>query len=947
METKEFLTKILAEPDYYVACTIYNKIAKNISCSSVEDLAETVLNLDKTNADVYYAVGKHSEKGLRKKDTATYFKTLAADIDVGEEKAYKNQRAALLAVITAVVKCNFPQPLIVSSGNGLHIYYPLTKEIPRDEWEALSRAFAQALIAAGLTLDMTKVFEASMVLRPVGTHHKKDPQNWKLVECLQDAEAIDPEDFAKLFGVNIKSFTQLQNTPSANKKSSVMDALTGGEGDITKIPFEDIADCAQIAALVASAGASVDEPLWRASLGIAKYCEDSEAAIEAMASGYPEFDMAENLAKMHAWQGAGPPTCSYLESLNPEPCQGCKFQGKVKTPTALATNAGKTYKDPRFDDIHFPKWYSWDGHAITYKTPHMEHAEVVCSQLIYVVNQYSDSDRENTTIKLAIKYPVEGWVEVDMPHTALSTDGKEFNDFIYAKQVWVGHSQPKRLRAYLVSYLNELKQQHASGTIYDHYGWQNDGRFLLGNEVIGVTGSESIQYSRLAQQFSEKLQPHGDLAAWVDATKMFALDELTHHGFVFLIGLSGPLMVGAGIPGLLVNMYSPHSGSGKSLTGMFALSAWGNPDKLFLTTRDTDNAIYKTLGTLKSLSAYIDEITMVDLERLRKLLSAASQGKESTRGTRTMRELLEGATWEMPILSSSNQCLYTLLEQRISNQGDVARILQLPFHRQEVFNRGGTNLGYRVARTLQQNYGLAGKVIVSEIMRRGGKAWVSEAFHTALETFSKRFNVEFTGPDRFIQAGFVLADVAGKLCSELNLLNFDATASVQRAVNEFKEQRSVSSSSAMEGPEIINQFLTEHADQIIVNRDDRTTKRSFIREPVPRTAVARIEVISGADDVFAGGNLIINRSALRKWCLQNGLEYVQLLVQLKEQKVAFDDAMRMSLYRGVAGMGGVGQTRCLKIDMITHPIFMESGRLAIGQTPNVTAELLIKEVKNA
>ena len=86
---------------------------------------------------------------------------------------------------------------------------------------------------------------------------------------------------------------------------------------------------------------------------------------------------------------------------------------------------------------------------------------------------------------------------------------------------------------------------------------------------------------------------------------------------------------------------------------------------------------------------------------------------------------------------------------------------------------------------------------------------------------------------------------------------------------------------------------------------------------------------------------------IRRWCKDNGLEYVHLLTQLTEYGARFNDTEKLSLYRGVPGMGGVGQSRALKIDLISHPMFLENGRQVVGQTPNVTAEELVRQVKHA
>ena len=127
-----------------------------------------------------------------------------------------------------------------------------------------------------------------------------------------------------------------------------------------------------------------------------------------------------------------------------------------------------------------------------------------------------------------------------------------------------------------MSYLRELTDAIKTNYMYEHYGWQKDGNYLAGNTLIdGTSGQEhatNVQFSKLAQRVGGAMETAGSLDKWIGATAMFDLPQLKYHGFAFLVGLSGPLLIGSGIPGFMVNMYSPDSGSGKSITGLFAAS---------------------------------------------------------------------------------------------------------------------------------------------------------------------------------------------------------------------------------------------------------------------------------------------------------------------------------------------------------------------------------------
>jgi hypothetical protein len=943
METKTFLEKVWPTSDFY---TLWIKNSGNYSFADLDSCVSRILVADKGPNDVYFAIGKHNVAGRRTKETSTWFKTLSGDIDVGAGKPYQTQRDAGRALISAVKQLSLPDPMIVSSGYGLHFYFPLTVAIRALDWERLSTALYGGLDLAGLKLDTGKISDRSMVLRPVGTHNKKDPSAWKEVRCLQDANAVDPREL-------LMPLTAFLGAPrpaahsTTDTKSTVSAAVLNSGGDFNPVPFEKLAACGQIAALMTNKGATASEPLWRASLGIAKFCTEPEAVILALASGYPGFDLAENWRKLHSWKGTGPPTCKHFEDLNRSGCDGCPVRGKITTPTALASQTGENLADPYLAEIKFPRGYFYTGSAIMHKVGD-EEPTFVSHYLMYPIQQYTDAENRSTTVKVRVKYPIEGWRTVDLEHTALTSDGKDFNNWLYAKRLWTHDGGSKHLRSYLLTYLRELTHAVQTSLLYDHYGWQDDGSFLAGDKLVTVTGLEDIQHSKLATQFSNAMTPTGDLSLWSKGTALFDVPDLHFHGFAFLMGLAGPLMIGANLEALLVNMYSPDSGSGKTVTGMYALSAWGNPEKLFLTVRDTDNALYKTLGTLSSTCAYIDEITTIDPRRLCDVVYSVTQGRERIRMRRDT-SLYPPATWKMPILSSSNQDLYEVVDMQTMTEAQQQRILQLPMHRVSIFDQGGKNLGYKITKMLKENHGLAGIEIAKELIRLGGKNWVMQRYNYGLETIEEKYQIKFRGPERFAQAAVVMADMIGELGKRLGIVQFNYERSIYEVAKHLTKQREFASANRQGPVDVISQYLTENASNVVVYCEYRFGNKTTPRviEPVPRNAVARMElVIREPNTVFAGGFLYINRAMFRRWAKTRGIDYSQLLSHLSGMGVKYNDDNRYTLYKGVFGMGGVGQTRCLMIDLSSHIDFARHGAQAMGSTNPIRIEDSQQETSN-
>lgn len=959
MDTATFLNKVLAKTGNYVLTIAKpKKVYYNRMYDSFDKLLRAIEQLDRTDQTVYYAVGtfennvvwdsdKQKDVVQRKQDQAAWFKTLAVDIDVGGDKhKYQDIKDAARAVLVACTNLGLPEPMLVRSGNGLHVYWPFTLEIRAIDWERLSMMLANALTSQGVDFDTTKIHDRSMVLRPVGTNHKKNPDEWKEVKCVQEGAVSDPRDLVHLLS-GFKEGVAPRGTP---RRSAISDAILNSNDNSTPVILDSLKGCKQIDVLRATAGREdingepVLEPLWRASLGIAKYCDDPKTAIIKLASGHPDFLIEDNLRKLESWRGTGPTTCAYFEQVSPKACEGCKHKGKITSPAQLSQGAPDVVVGGQ--SIPFPKGYSHKNGWIVYRGKDDEEDIPVSPYLIVPKAQYTDVERNGTTVKLEIHYPVEGPVEVEIDHTALATDGKDFNNFLYGKQLWLPDGQTKRVRNYIVSYLKELKASMQTSFMYEHYGWQRDGSFLTNDGLIGGKGNEDVHYIKLAAQLRDKMGQEGDFNKWIQGTQLFDHPDLKYHGFVFLLGLSGPLMVGSGVPALFVNMYSPDSGSGKTLTGSYALSAWGNPEKLFLTVRDTEAAIYKRLGTMSSTGAYIDEITMIELDRLRSLAYALSEGREKIRGTRSMKELQDPATWNMPVLASSNQDLYSLLDMRMTSEAEKMRILQFQLDRVPMFNKGGANIGYKIMHMLKHNYGHAGPHIAKSVMANGGIPWVKDTFAKHLESFSDTYGLEFRGPERFIQAGFVCVDIIGKLAEKEGIIKFDYRRQIENAVQYYSTLRNDMDKTQLSSVDTINQYLLEHSDQIVLFRDYRDNNpRQIVLEPVPKSAVARLETAVDDKGTFVGGNIILNRVEFRTWCRKNGIDSKHLVGRLNKDGVRVYDNERHSLFKGVTGMGGVGQSRCLRIDMASHAQFVENGVESNGMPQSIACAPRLASVK--
>ena len=127
MNTLEFLQRVLPNQGFYVTTVINKDGRRQGFFDSIDELANVCDRLDKTNNNTYFAISSFNAKGNRKQDNVRATKVIAIDVDCGEEKPYPSWKEGLSALGEFVSAMNLPKPMIVYSGNGLHVYWVLAE----------------------------------------------------------------------------------------------------------------------------------------------------------------------------------------------------------------------------------------------------------------------------------------------------------------------------------------------------------------------------------------------------------------------------------------------------------------------------------------------------------------------------------------------------------------------------------------------------------------------------------------------------------------------------------------------------------------------------------------------------------------------------------------------------------------------------------------------------
>lgn len=313
------LSKMLPRQGVYMVFTTSDR--RNYWATSLEELAATIQSLGE-RTDIYFAVASFKEAGTefkgRTQDNVSRLKCFRLDLDAGAKKletmgeagAYETQALALEAVREFSERTGLVPSLIVSSGEGLHVYYELAEPVTPEEWRPVAKAFQAFGASQGLKIDSSVTADHARVLRPIGTKHP----NGKTVTVLEDTGKVH----------SLAEFAGIVGAPLAQPEYdlSVNDDIQRQHDD-TPADFELVkTECAAVRWAVEHPE-KVSESYWRGVLGIVKFCTGADELAHAVSRGHPEYDPDQTEKKLAGW-AAGPTTCEYFAEHNREACAGCK-----------------------------------------------------------------------------------------------------------------------------------------------------------------------------------------------------------------------------------------------------------------------------------------------------------------------------------------------------------------------------------------------------------------------------------------------------------------------------------------------------------------------------------------------------------------------------------------------------------------------------------------------
>lgn len=864
----------------------------------------------------FYEDGRPKKK-YRTQDNAAFVKSLWIDLDCGEKKDYPDQKAALQDVIRLCKATGLPRPLLVNSGHGVHCYWVFDREIPAATWTRLAALWRSVLDHFGVRHDASCTTDVSRVLRPIGTHNRKNGEREvKLIGPVPPVVEVRALT-AKLAELVKANGIRVAEAPSKAKAAVVSDLAAG----ITHAPssaHEIAKHCAQVRVFRDVAG-NVEEPVWYAMLGLLKHTVEGNDVCHEWSKGHPDYDEAVTQSKIDQWEH-GPTTCAKLASLNSSGCDGCPHKvtspivlGRVLPPSEpIAEEApdGAVEQLPSIPAAMSNK-FSWAGEKLNMLVRDGNNpAQVVPFLGMYLFpKQYSRDAAGNMKMTWAVRERPWQYKQFELTGAEVAVGGRDLLAKLGNQGVVCDTGGRRALEMYITEWFNTLRGSTDEIASFTTFGWHDEG-FLLGDTLFRFDGSQlKVRCQDDALRYCPAFEPSGTLDAWVKGVDLL-YNRPEHEQFQWMLGTAfgAPLvkLMGGGMAGCVVNAYSSESGLGKSTAGMVGMSMYGSPAHLMLAKNQaTTKGLFAYIGVMNSLPIMLDEVTNTKGYEFSDLVYTFSNGvgRIGAQSDGSLRANVYG--WSTLMASTSNRAIQsTLAASKINATPEIARVFEYKFTRSS--HQMPKHEADDLIPSLLENCGHAGRVYLSYVLSHRNEVKTLLGKTRKLITEKARISQD----ERFWLASMTCIMTGLMIGKNLGLVAFDLNALLRWAIGRLKDMRALVGDTETDVIEQFGVMLNELSTGFLVTDKEGDARAVELKAMVlhaPRgDLTGRV--------VAATQTLYLPVSTLRKWCSDNQADYRAMTDELITRQWAAVDPKPVSLGKGTTDYATV-PSRCYKINL--------------------------------
>lgn len=959
MDTLSFLRLVWPEQGIYLLAipTSFQKNGEtfsyhnHVSYTSIDAAAQGALAMShdrETPTNVFFALAtvKNDYSALKKKErdelgvkvrggnNSDRVKAFWLDLDVGADPhKYATQKEAADALRAFCGAMSLPKPYVVTSGGGLHVYWPLTESVDSDTWLGHGAILKALTEAYGLRADPARTADVASILRPVGTYNWKTGQA-RPVQLIVDGKISDTQWFLTHLQ-QLKANTQVVVPERKVSVPALLGAapsyLTGelipavnleaaaGAGYAKANPKHVVAKCAQLKWQLDNP-AEVQEPLWYAMIGCLRHADRGYEAVHLMSRGHPAYTQERTDAKLMQAEasGTGPSLCVTFASHRPGGCDDCPMKDKIKTPlqivralepapaptTQVETETGTTVltlpPPPKpYKRVVAP---GCEAGRIAIRREGEENGdydEVIYEFDVFPVKITFDERDQSYHVTVRTWLPHEGWQERNIP-TGKFFDRRALAQILGSIGVMVDLPKVEELVQYMVAYIRELQKQAAANVVYAQLGWRDDKNlFILPDRVVSAQGVAKIEPSAAITNALSWVEPRGDLETWKRVASIYNREGLEPLLFLFGVGFAAPLFRFTNFMGAIISAVGP-KGCGKSTALMLANSIWGHKKNGWADMKhDTLRAFYGKLGALNNLPATYDETTNLSGEDISDLAYAVTKGQGRQRLQSNGQAQENYGNWCTLMACSANSSMVSALaNHKADSSAEASRIFEYSVP-PGTLSKAEADDNFDL---LNDHFGVAAVPYAQALInnrewaRERVKHWVREVDRMSGTGSSERF---WSAVVASVLTGFEVANMAGITTVNIErLLKF--------SLSQIGAMRGTMVEQTRNAESLVADYINSNLRSMLVLSSDRVGKTlaTVTISPTSDRLLVRLERHKG--------RLYIDRADFRRFCGSRNADAKQVHEQLKSAGILLADNSKCVLGKDTVFSGA--QSWCWVLD---------------------------------
>lgn len=967
MNTLEFLQAILPEHGIHYLALFKEgyKFPAHKVYTDLETMADAIDNMAGSKSlSIYHACatyqravieiedGEKTKRKYRIPENWDRAKAFWVDVDCGEAKhakgdGYLTKKDAVVALFKFAQQIGWPKPMIVDSGNGIHAYWPLTKDIAHDKWVKVAKGLKATLFHCGVIADPTRTADFASILRPAGSTNRKNGEA-KPVIVKSAGTPTEP----KVLATALMAYME-EHGVKLIKESPKREFVSNGLNDdlIAHLPqYPDlpvdadmVADkCAQVAAMRDTQG-DVGYEHWRGVIGILKHCENGESLAEQWSSrreetGHSQLDWD---IRYESWN-AGPTTCEFFETNGCGACEGCPMRGKVKTPLVLGRQAPENHEtveevvteEGTEVEVHIPaliSGYTYSNNVMARLIPDKEGVlqPHPFSTILFYPTMRIRAEDGTYRIGIRMHLPNKKVRDFEMTTEALASQSDMLRAMAKYELMQSNHKDAgSHMAAYLRDQLEALKRNVEEVNTLTTFGWRDDmSGFLIGDRLYHKDGTvRKVLVGGYAAKYKPALpEPRGSVERYASALNFMYNREGGEHWQYAICSGWGSVLSPFGedlYKGLLVALSGGDSGKGKTTVCFSSLYAFGKADDMALKSDKgyTDNALWGTMGAFNNIPILLDELTSMDPAKFSDAAYGVSRGEEKVRMTSRggVVQFADTSTWCMSPFVTGNKDFHGLLASNQANsQAEAVRLIQISVDRYPIVQidtdpQREAELVQQAVDMMKANAGCAGDLMLRHIVTH--QRQIADEVRDMMNELTK---VLPATRYRFYRNHAACTLTAAKLANKLGIIDFDIDRLFAFSVQLLTDlAETVSVTNTVTSEDAFSRMMGELSGRILVTQEfrDRGSKNG---PETPRNRVNGVIagrfVLGSLTSKTHAGHIFISQKEARDWCMANRLDYGTLIGALEDKQALVKKSEKLVLTRGT-DMPYSGQVRCFVVD---------------------------------